>query len=206
MRFYDFMADMQQTSERITVRDANLSGAAFAVLVAKTMMRPDVIAYFDSLSAGHAALEAEQKILYYIIMFGFSVNVKPRPSHGTLLSAAEKLVAQLSLLAHGVGEPKVLFSTGTALRPKALFNKISRLLRVKGQSGFYCSYSPSPPDPGVVSRHVSDNFHDASLILFPTDGRALYDLSRADERIVYSGNIYTSPRTCIGGLYIGAIL
>lgn len=204
MRLYDFIRDIAQTSERIAERNAHVPPEISAQVTLKTLMRNDVISFFDTLREGaFEHFPADRLLIFYLVMFGYAVNIKPRADYPAMLKFAGQLLRAIDALNVDEGQA-VLCSTGSVLKPRALFNRVNKLLKVKGTSGFYCVFSAQPPSGKQIEKLISSKFCDASLLLYPARSGASAYSEQFGERIIYSGDIFKSSALGFGGVYITA--
>ncbi len=201
MRLIDFLEDLRQTSARIAERGARIDVDAAAGLTARTLMRPDTIAYFDWLRAeAGVQLSNAEAILFYAAMFALLVNARPRLNAAEALALSARMARRLSGLPHD-GEA-VLCRPRTVAKPQAVFSRINRLLNRPVHGGLYCVYLPAPPSPDVVAAHCGDASRDASLFLYASAGE---DRDVAPQvRIRYHAPLFVTPDRTIGCLYVGA--
>lgn len=205
MRFYDFICDVAQTSERIAQRNAHVPSEVSAQMTIKTLMRHDVIAFFDTLvEAEFKELPSSLLIIFYLVMFGYAVNIRPRTSSGDLKEFSERVLKIIGNF--DKNESSVLLcDTGSNLKPKAVFNRINKVLNIKSTSGFYCAFSSLAPSKILIEKLSNNKFNDASLLLYNSASVSKESLFESEnKRILYSGDIFHSPTLGISGVYISA--
>lgn len=203
MRFYDFLHDIDETSARIAMRDMSSDVNAAVRLTLKTLMRPDVLHYFDALLAGTSiTLPDIKRLLFYVVLFGYTVNVRPRPGHADLVDFTARTAVLLESLDFSIEKKRVLCETSSL--PRKALNALSAVFNTYNKSGLYCFYSANRPADAKLQNLFSPKFSDASLILY--ESGKMKPLTIASERLVYDGPIFTSKTYSLSGLYIRSLL
>lgn len=200
MRLLDFLEDLRDTSIRISERDAYTFNDPDLIghLTIRTLMRPDVTEYFDTLLEKTSHLQPCQTIIAYLYLYAYVINVRPRPMQAQMLQAGKMIAKSLQAfdpLNNEFHHPP----TGQLPLPTTMKRKISQLLKLNDGFGLKFHYTQNAPEYKVIRKMVGDS--EASLWLYTTPAD---EPTPKCDRLTYAGPVFVAPKLHLYALYISA--
>lgn len=200
MRLLDFLEDLRDTSVRISQREAYTYNDPNLVahLTIKTLMRPDVTHYFDSLLAGPSPLMPCQAILGYLYLYAYMVNGRPRPVQAQMVPAGQQLAKMLSKfdpLQDELQYPPI----DLLPLPVSIKRRVGQIFKLDHSFGLRFRYTQAAPECNLI--HKLTNMPEASLWLYTTPPPSMPPES---DRLIYADLVFASPRYRVHAVYISA--
>ena len=195
MRLVDFLTDIRDTSARIAERGAYVYNDPdlCAELTVRTLMRPDVTAYFDSLLSQSALeLSPVRSIVYYLYMYALAVNRRPAPTAASMPAAAQKAWHHLHTLDLN-RDTCVLAKPPRIKLPGS--RQVRKLFGQETASGLFCTYLANPSAKDSIAAEPDC----ASLLIFPSS--ATVPLPRES---IFSGRVFITQSFSLDALYVGS--
>jgi hypothetical protein len=205
MRLVDFLKDIRYTSERIEIRNSNISDELAARITIQTLMRPDIIEYFNLLKSHIITpITGVKAIIYYIVMYAFLVNSKPKANHISTLLQAKKIVEILGK--SDLTENKIFISSGVSRNFKSIFKKIDQIINKSTNSGLFCSLLMERPTENLILKLCSESFTDATCFIILSDCMTGLSMNNNNNgRIEYCSPIFNTKKKSISCIYIRSI-
>jgi hypothetical protein len=199
MRLFDFLSDIQQTSQRIAARGSVIAPDAAVEATLKTLMRQDVIAYMRSL-AGADLPHGHLLVMYYVIVFAHMVNAQPAPLAENVQRFARQTLTALTKVEATGG---VICDPRKARLPQRMAGLLKPFLDLGERSGIECRFDRTAPDAGWSWPAAQSKVPHASLSLFLLEDGAPFTFPPAEGRIVFSGVIHHGAASpSLAGVYV----
>lgn len=199
MRLGDLLCDIRETSQRLEHRKDVLDDNLMAGLTLRTLMRSDVVLYFESLIQG-AAPCGYLSIIYIIMMFGYVVNTRNPVSHASVLAFSQQALGIVDNVAKG---EDVFWSDNTVLGFK---KTISRLLkdkfRFRNECGISFGIYQTPPTRSELVASLNSSKSDATLYIFLDKPENME--GHVDSRISFCDALYISRDKAVYLMYVSS--